>query len=217
MLEVHTFGLIQRHEARRLRRFAGNRGFSLLELMLVAAIIIVVLAIALPNLTVHDRNYRLRNDCNNIANLFTLARMHASAEFARVKVTCDSTTKSCTYQTYQYTPPSSSTLLTNETNNTKVILSNGVSFDGLSGLSNGAGGQDGGNPAQGLPGQSNPYTIWFNSRGMPIDGNTGSLVTNYAFYLIDQPNNLTMAIAPDINGRPIIYNLNGSEWTVVQE
>ena len=83
----------------------------------------------------------------------------------------------------------------------------------------GAGGQAGtGNgPYQGNSGQTNPYTITFNSRGLPIDDTSGSAVGNYAFYLNDAASNTYVAISIDSSGRASLYTFAGSSYWELAE
>jgi hypothetical protein len=105
--------------------------------------------------------------------------------------------------------------------NQRVCLSPGISFGYPASTPNGGTppGQSGaGNgPYQGKSGQTNPYTITFNSRGLPIDDTSGSSVGNYAFYLKDAASNTYVAIGIDSSGRASLYTFAGSSYWELAE
>lgn len=188
-------------------------GFSILELLVVIAIIFVMVASAVPtyNQTIHA--YQIRNDSDNLMGLLMLARLRAASEFARARVTCDSTTGTCSLSTKQISVanwPSTP----NEIQ--KVILSRGVAFAIPTGATSGAGGQSTTSPAQGTTGQANPYFIEFNSRGLPID-DSGNPVGTYAIYITDQQYGTSAAVAVDYSGKAQVYNLQIHAYSLRQE
>jgi prepilin-type N-terminal cleavage/methylation domain-containing protein len=197
-------------KARELRsqRFSDSRGFSVMELLVVVAIIAVIVAIAAPQLSSFNRAYWIRNNADGIADLVNLARMRAAGTFSRMEVSCSATTNQCSIQTQAY----GSSTWSADSNKETVTLAPGVSFGIPSGASVGAGGQSSIAPYQGSKAQSISYAMIFNSRGLAIANNSnGTAVTDYALYLVG-PNNISMAIATDGSGKPAVYMLNGSTW-----
>jgi len=201
--------MLSRTKIRSLPRRGHISGFSLLELAVVAGCAIVITAIALPYYSSLTRNYNIRNDADKILAQLNLARMRAAADFARVQFSCSNTTNTCTLSTKQYPGTSGYTTESSQA----VLLSEGNSFGTPVGITAGAGGQSGETPYEGSGAQSISYTVVFNSRGLPINDSTGSSVSDYAFYLLG-PNNICMAVAVDVSGRPSVYSLSGSTWVL---
>jgi prepilin-type N-terminal cleavage/methylation domain-containing protein len=196
---VHSVG--KKH-----RQLGPCRGFTLIELLVVIGIIMVMIAIALPGYNTIVHSYRIRNDANNVMGILTVARMRAAADFARAKVSCDTTSNACTLTTRTSTAGAWPTT-PNEPQ--KVYLSSAVAFSIPAGAP-GAGNQSA--ASQGRSGQANPYFIEFNSRGLPIEDTLGSSVSDYAFYLTDPQYKLSMAVSVDIGGTVTVYSLQNGKW-----
>ena len=195
---------------RRPSQWKKRSGFSLVEVLVVLACAMIISAIAIPYYTSLTRTYNIRNDADKILAQLNLARMRASADFARVQFSCSNTTSTCMLQTKQYGTSSWTT-----ESSQAVLLSPGVSFGTPPGISAGAGGQSAESPYEGSAAQSIPYAVIFNSRGLPIvDNSAGSSVSDYAFYL-SGPDNTCIAVTVDVSGRGSIYSLNGSSWQVM--
>lgn len=183
-------------------------GFSLLELVIVIAVIAIIIAVAVPDLTIFNRTYKIRNSADSVANLVNLARMRAAATFSRVEVLCSNTTNQCSLQTEAY----NSTTFSADVNKQTVTLSTGVSFGTPATAAAGAGGQSAIAPYQGSSAQTISYAMIFNSRGLPIANNTtGTAVSDYALYFAG-PNNSYMAVAADGSGKPYEYIWSGTAW-----
>ena len=73
----------------------SQRGFTMVELLVVISIILIITAIALPSLPTFFRSYKLRNDARTLAGQISAARMLASENTKRALVTCNTTTKIC--------------------------------------------------------------------------------------------------------------------------
>jgi prepilin-type N-terminal cleavage/methylation domain-containing protein len=187
----------------------AEAGFTLLELLIVIVIGTVLTLVALPSYSALTKTYRIRKDVDSIASLANLARMRAASDFARAQVVCSATTSMCSLQIWPYGATSG----TAETQQT-VVLSAGVSFGIPTGVTAGAGGQSGEAPYQGSRVQTIANSVFFNSRGQPIaNDNVGTAVTDYAIYLVGNDGS-SMAVGVDASGRPAIYRLNGTTWTI---
>ncbi len=71
------------HQRRRMR---SERGYSLIEMMMVIGIIGVIAAMVIPITDSSIKGSRLRGDAQIIRNLIGVAKMRASAQFTRARV-----------------------------------------------------------------------------------------------------------------------------------
>lgn len=202
-----------------LSRPSSHLGFSVIELLVVVAIIMVMAAASLPmyNRVVHT--FAIRNNANGIMGLMTTARMRAAADFARTKMTCDTSTSQCSVLVASFAGgsanPATSDFKTDSQSPQRLVLSKGVSFGVPSGVSAGVGGQS--SPSQGSTVAGCSYCTIFNSRGLPV-GTDGKLISDYAIYLQDAQYNLAMAVSVDVSGKAAVYRLNKDKtWTKITE
>ncbi len=180
-------------------RKSGETGFSLLEVLVVAALSIIVTAIAVPNALNALDAYRVRSSVENIYSQIGLARMRAVGDFAHSRLVCSTSTNSCHIEVQKEGG-------SYQQEGGDVYLNHGVSF-GYGSVSNGAGNQSGNSPTQDL-------TIYFNSRGMPIDTNTPpGFVSDYVLYVQSSEYAHYYAIGISGNGKPSIYRYDTSSWT----
>ena len=172
-----------------MARVRNQRGFSLIELMIVVAIALIIAAFAVPQITETLRNYRLAGDARNIKSEILLAKMRAAARFTRSRVRADFNAR--TYQT---------DLWNKETSTWDPVavgapqfLSQGVSY-GVAGMT------DPPPDTQDVLGQAAECTagdtddpggggnmadtacIHFNSRGFPVDA-SGTATAEGAIYI----------------------------------
>lgn len=147
-------------------------GFSLIELMIVAAIILVFLAMALPVLNQTMRTYRASSDARNIAAQLAMARMRAANKFTRARLNMVSAN---TYQIEIETNRGGCGASTWAADGGTITLQQQVSF--------GFGTVTAPAPPQTAPiAQPANNSVIFNSRGTPVDCN-GVAVGSYAIYL----------------------------------
>jgi len=169
------------------KRHDGDDGFSLIEVLLVVAVMGIVAGMAIPSTTSTMRGHRLKGDAEAVHNLVALAKMRAASQFSRSRVFVDLGTNSYSLQTW------------NKTTNTWVTegpvtqTSQGVTF--------GFGAVAAAPPnTQAAIGQSpnctddagaavaNTACVTFSSRGMPVTNVLppgGGVVGNSALYLTD--------------------------------
>jgi prepilin-type N-terminal cleavage/methylation domain-containing protein len=69
-----------------MARIESTRGFSLIELLVVMAVIGIVTGMAAPMLDGSIQGNRLRNDAKEINKMVGLAKMRATARFSRARV-----------------------------------------------------------------------------------------------------------------------------------
>lgn len=181
-----------------------QRGFSLIQLLVVVSVICIVAAIALPSLLNSTRPMKLRNDAHALANLITMARMRASTEFAHVEVACTTnvTPAYCILESSAF-PNTTSFSVGSEAQ--KIYLSQGVSFGIPSSITTNVMNQTTAYQGDAAEGVTTNPTIPFNSRGLPVDVATGGTLTaDYALYLTDTTGNY-YAVSVNQTGHPTLY------------
>lgn len=167
------------------RPFDADPGFTMIELIVVIAIVGVIAATAVPMMGSVLGGLRLSGDARGLANTVALAKMQASANFTRARVYVDLTTGG--YQTDLWQKTGGGSWVTQTA--TRYLSASGESFgfgtvgtppantQGTIALApqctNDAGAAIG-----------NTSCIIFNSRGVPVD-NAGAPTGVDAFYVTD--------------------------------
>ena len=164
----------------------GERGYTLIEMMMVVGIIAVVGAMVIPITDSSLRGGRLRGDAAVIRNLVGVAKMRASARFTRARVYADLGARTYVLQVWSKASPTCCWVNDGGLNR----LSTGVNFGfaalqipplqtqvnlaqsplcttGLT-IANGT--------------TANTACVTFNSRGLPVDGD-GVLYPRHALYV----------------------------------
>jgi prepilin-type N-terminal cleavage/methylation domain-containing protein len=157
---------------------ARQRAYSIIEMLIAMAIIVVASAIAVPKVVTMAQNLRTGGDAHNLNSMILLAKMRASADFGQARVRMD-----LGAQTYQVEVESSgATSFTPEGG--VQTLSNNVAFGYGSVPSPPASTQSTLAQAPACAGISNSACITFNSRGIPVDS-TNTPTGNDAVYVTD--------------------------------
>lgn len=176
------------------QRVPEKTGFSVVEVLVVLAILLSVCAVALPSLRSTLGNYRIEADAHGIAGQLALARMRASARFTQVRL--NFTLGEGNYQLQIYNKSTSAFDAEGGTQS----LSSGVGF-GFGSISSPAGAQTSIQQTQ---------QMTFNSRGIPVDSG-GAPTGNNAIYLSDSGGRF-YAVTVAVSGQVAIWIYNGSAW-----
>ena len=167
--------------------FRSESGFTLIDMLVVVAIIGLVSAIALPSTTSMMSGYKIKGNAQAISHLVGLAKMRAAAQFTRARVYADLNARTFRLQVW------------NKTTNQWVDdggtqpLADGVTF-GFTGITQPP------PSTQAALNQSpvctnnaganiaNTACISFNSRGMPVTNTlppAGAVTGNSGLYITD--------------------------------
>lgn len=167
----------------RMRKVRSEAGYTLVEILVVAGIIGVISAIAVPMTDNALKNFRVSGDARSLSNAIGLAKMRAAATFNRARLYVDLSTLAYRLETYDKTTPAW------VVEQGATYLSTGVSFS-YGGLTSAppntqatiAQAPQCRNAAGSAIG--NTACIVFNSRGIPIDS-TGAPTGIDALYVSD--------------------------------
>ena len=203
---------------------SDNSGFSLLEMMVVSAIIGIVAAIAIPQALSALKGYRLHSDATSIASYVNLARMRSASQYAPYRlvvniaagtywmeklcgITTTTTDPACTSPYAAYTTPQLE-FGTQYTLQGDIFLSCRPAF--ITGTAYPA------TITGDLSPCPDPVYMYFNTRGAPVD-NTGNPLGNggAVVYVINQ-NNLVDAVSTSLGGRAAAwaYSPNSTSWVM---
>jgi prepilin-type N-terminal cleavage/methylation domain-containing protein len=175
-----------------MKAFRRQQGFTLIDMLVVIALMAIVIAIALPTAGTTSRGFRMKGDAQAVANIVSLAKMRAASRYSRTRVRADLANQS--FRLEVWVPNSMANKLVGSwvVDGGDIRLSNGVTFSLAA--------QAAAPPnTQAVLGQSPPCSdqnsltankvantacIVFNSRGIPIDDN-GDPMGGNALYISD--------------------------------
>src|SRR5205085_2338421 len=81
----------------------SDAGYTLIEILVVCALVGIVAAMAVPSTTTMMAGYRLKGDAEGINNLIALAKMRAASQYSRARVYADLNARSYQLQTWDKT------------------------------------------------------------------------------------------------------------------
>jgi prepilin-type N-terminal cleavage/methylation domain-containing protein len=174
-----------------------SSAFSMLELLIVIAIIGIIAAFALPSATTFVKGYRLHADASAIASQLNVTRFRATSQYTpyRVNVTASSGLYSMDRMSTTYASPASEIILG---------LSQGITFLTACPVSV----KPGTIPSTVTAGSS---AIYFNTRGLPVD--TSGTPTNINVVYLKNDNDLYDAVTVSLGGRITVWNYNQASST----
>src|SRR6266571_882684 len=179
------------------KRAHTSPGFTILELVVAVAVILIISAIALPGAMATLRAYRLAGSARAIAHQVSLARLRAETEFTNAQLVINPATNTYSLQVCTTAGKANTCTTPDDYNNEGGIqpLSQGISF-GLGAAATAA--------ACHTP-MSQTLQTRFNSRGIPIllDG-SGDTNPNDVIYLADDQGH-AFAVSVTVGGHTRVW------------
>jgi prepilin-type N-terminal cleavage/methylation domain-containing protein len=175
-----------------------DRGFSLLELLIVIVILAIVAAFAIPSALNSLRAYKLHSDAAALAAQMNVARFRATSQFTPYRLSISTANGTYTVErlSTSYGSPVAELGPVNIYSGNAFVTANpgGSTYPGT------------------ITGGTAVTNFYFNTRGMPVD-NTGNPIANggAVIYLTNNAG-LTDAVAATLGGRIGVYNWDGSAW-----
>jgi len=180
-----------------------STGFTVIELVIGMAVVLLLAAFAIPNTLATLRAYRLSGSSHSLAHQLSLARLRAQTDFTQAQLVIDPATNSYSVQVCTVAGKANNcTAAGDYANEGTQFLGSGISF-GFGPAGSAAAGQ--------APMQQTLQTR-FNSRGVPIllDG-SGNTNANDVIYLTDGQAN-TFAVSVTVGGHARVWRYDGSGW-----
>jgi type II secretion system protein H len=177
-------------------RFKENRGFSLIELCMVMAVMAVTAAIAVPMLTSSMKDMQLASDARKIASTLSYAKLSATAKMTSYQLTIN-VDQNTWFLGRRQSP--GSTVFVNEgaVNELSLGMANsGIAFEQTS-------------PTNSAPGLTNEFlttsstSITFNSRGVP---------NGTAIVYLSNDQDTYFAVSVSLAGKVQVWRYRDSQW-----
>ena len=179
-------------------------GFSLVELVIAVAVILLLAAIAIPNAVATLRAYRITSSARAVAHQLSLARLRAETEFTNAQLVIDPATNFYGVQVCSVAggKTDNCTSAGDYNNEGTQFLPTGVSFGFGPATS----------PAAGQAALQQTLQTRFNSRGIPVllDG-SGNTNANDVIYVTDGQAN-SFAVSVTVGGHVRVWRYNMGGW-----
>jgi Tfp pilus assembly protein FimT len=174
-----------------------EEGFSLVELTILLALTAVVAAFSIPMLTSGMRSMQLASDARSIATTMTYAKLTASSQLDRYRLTFDFSNNRWRLGKYNQSEDDYDLLQ-------ESAISSGIANSGIQLLS---ASRDGSHPGDFASTSSD--TITFSSRGTPVASDGPGAISGIV-YLSDGNNDY--AVSASISGKVQVWRLVNSQW-----
>ncbi len=175
---------------------SSERGYSLQELMIVVASMMIVMGVAVPLTTSSMRSMQVLSDGQKIASDLSLARLLATSKASRYEVLFDVAGNKWTMQKYD---PATGSYQKEGASNT---LSEGLFESGITLKSTSA------SAPSGFPTTASGF-IRFNSRGIPVNA-AGTPTGDNVVYL--SGNETDYAVTVSLSGKVQRWKLRNAQW-----
>lgn len=174
-----------------------ERGFSLIELVILLALAGIVAGFSIPTLSSSMRRWQLASDARNIATNLTYAKFGAISQMTHCRLSFD--VEGNQWSLSKYNRTTSAYALQGSPNQ----LSNGLANSGIQLRSDSSSAPSGFST-------SSSVSITFNSRGIPIDA-TGKPTSNNVVYLSDAREEYAVTVS--LTGKVQLWKLISGQWT----
>jgi Tfp pilus assembly protein FimT len=169
------------------------KGFSLVELCILLGMIMLVSAFAIPSLSDAMRGMQLSADARNIASALSFAKLTATAQMKRYRVSFILAENRWLVEKFNNT----SGLFEADLEGNTLSTESGIAFKTASSAA-----------LTGYPSNSS-NAITFNSRGIPID-DSGVPTTNNVVYISKADSDY--AISVSLAGKVQVWKYHSSQW-----
>jgi prepilin-type N-terminal cleavage/methylation domain-containing protein len=191
-----------------------DSAFTMVEILLVVAVIGVIAAMAIPQAYQAVKAYRLHADASALAGQLNVARLRAASQFAPYRVVIS--TASGTYWREKLCGDTSTSvdsactspyngLTTPDIESGTQYALEGDTFSSCRPAFLSGSGYPGTIQADPSP-CPNPLDIYFNTRGAPVDGSGNPLGNGGAVVYVSNQNNLVDAVTVAIGGSVTVWN-----------
>jgi prepilin-type N-terminal cleavage/methylation domain-containing protein len=176
-----------------------DKGFSLIELAVVIAVIAIMAAVTVPTISQTMRNLKSRTDARSIATALTVAKLKATSQFTRYQVRFSLSQNRWILEKFnkntgEFESDGAETTLSKEDSDYRVAFQTSSS-SAPTGFST-----------------TSSDLIRFNSRGVPINI-AGVAIADSAVYLQD-PDNLYV-VTVSLSGKVQLWQKRSGTWALI--